>query len=139
LPTANPINIARIDHVVLRVRDLDRSLRFYIDVLGCKLERGPGDNGLAQLRSGDGLIDLVDVDAPLGKAGGDPPERRAPNLDHVCLQIVPWNAEDILAHLDAHGVEHGGVESRYGALGMGPSIYLQDPEGNTVELKAGVR
>jgi len=132
---ANPINVARIDHVVLRVEDLESMIRFYTDVLGLKLERGPGDAGLAQLRAGESLIDLVDVAGPLGRAGGGPPQRDAPDLDHVCLQVTPWDADAILEHLRAHGVTTSGIESRYGALGQGPSLYLDDPEGNTIELK----
>lgn len=132
---ANPINITRIDHVVIRAQDLERMLAFYRDALGCKLERGPGELGLAQLRAGDSLIDLVDVEGPLGKQGGEAPARSGPNMDHVCFQLCPWDAEAIVAHLEEMGIEVGSVESRYGASGQGPSIYLKDPEGNGVELK----
>lgn len=132
---ANPINIAGIDHVVLRVDDLDAMIAFYATVLGCRLERGPGDAGLAQLRAGRSLIDLVDAKGPLGRAGGAPADHAAPNMDHVCLHVVPWDEDAILAHLEHHGVEFGKVKSRYGATGQGPSVYLSDPEGNTVELK----
>ena len=135
MPVANPINITCIDHVVIRANDLDTMMAFYLDVLGCKLERGPGELGLAQLRAGQSLIDLVDVCGPLGLAGGDAPDRNSPNMDHVCLQVHPWNEDSIVDHLASHGIEGNEVSMRYGALGMGPSIYLQDPEGNTVELK----
>ena len=131
----NPINIRRIDHVVLRVGDLAGMIGFYCDVLGCRLERGPLENGLAQLRAGDSLIDLVDTDGPLGRAGGRAPDHDAPNVDHVCLFVEPWDAEQSAAHLRDHGVEPGDVASRYGATGHGPSIYFSDPEGNTIELK----
>ena len=63
------IEIRGIDHVVLRIRDLERSLRFYRDVLGCPEERRLDALVLVQLRAGSGLIDLVPVDSPLGKAG----------------------------------------------------------------------
>ena len=132
---ANPINIALIDHVVIRADDLDRMVSFYHDVLGCRLERGPGDIGLAQLRAGRSLIDIVDAHGPIGREGGAPPDHAAPNMDHVCLQVRPWIPEAILAHLEKHGVEAGEIASRYGASGQGPSLYIQDPEGNTVELK----
>ncbi|MEJ8569234.1 VOC family protein [Elongatibacter sediminis] len=131
----NPINIRRIDHVVIRANDLDRMLDFYCDVLGCRLERGPGDIGLAQLRAGCSLIDIVAADGPIGRSGGAAPDHAAPNMDHVCLLVEPWDRADIEAHLAAHGVESGDVEARYGATGQGPSLYLKDPEGNTVELK----
>lgn len=131
----NPLNVTHIDHVVIRVRDLGRMVAFYETVIGCRLERGPGELGLAQLRAGNSLIDLVDAAGPLGLEAGEPPDHGAPNMDHVCLQVAPWDEATIIAHLDKHGVEAGGVETRYGAGGMGPSIYLRDPEGNTVELK----
>ena len=132
---ANPINITRIDHVVLRVQDLDAMIRFYQAVLGCRLEKGPEDNGLAQLRCGDSLIDLVAVDAPLGKAGGDAPDHSAPNVDHICFLVDPWDAKLVRERLVAHGIEPGDVAERYGATGYGPSIYFDDPEGNRIELK----
>lgn len=132
---SNPINIRLIDHVVLRANDLAKMLTFYTEVLGLKLERGPGELGLAQLRAGESLIDLVDVAGPLGAQAGAPPDQRAPNMDHVCLQVRPWNAAAICAHLRRSGVEVGEIATRYGALGSGPSLYLTDPEGNTVELK----
>jgi catechol 2,3-dioxygenase-like lactoylglutathione lyase family enzyme len=135
---ANPINITHIDHVVIRVTDMDRMIAFYRDVLGCKLERGPGDNGLAQLRAGLSLIDLVDANGPLGKQGGQLPDHSVPNMDHVCFQVSPWDPELVLQHLRDNKVDAGDVDTRYGASGMGPSIYLQDPEGNTVELKGAV-
>lgn len=135
---SNPVNVALIDHVVIRVRDLDRMVAFYEDVLGCRLERGPGDEGLAQLRAGQSLMDLVDADGPIGRAAGAPPDGRAPNMEHVCLQVSPWDEAAILAHLDANGVERGDVDERYGAEGMGPSVYIKDPEGNTIELKGSI-
>ncbi len=132
---ANPINIAHIDHVVIRVNDLQNMIAFYRDVLGCKLERGPGEGGLAQLRAGQSLIDLVDANGPLGQCGGDQPDHAAPNMDHVCFQVQPWDTDTIQTHLELHGIDAGNVAPRYGAAGMGPSMYLRDPEGNTVELK----
>ena len=136
---ANPINITHIDHVVIRVNDLKGMIGFYRDVLGCRLERGPGDIGLAQLRIGNSMIDLVDAKGPLGKQAGGPPDQSAPNMDHVCLQISPWDEEAIRAHLDRHGVEAGETGTRYGASGLGPSLYFSDPEGNTIELKGAAR
>ncbi|PLW67243.1 VOC family protein [Pseudohalioglobus lutimaris] len=137
--TANPINITVIDHVVIRANDMDRMIAFYSDVLGCRLERGPGEIGLAQMRAGRSLIDLVDSKGPLGLQGGGPPDHTAANMDHLCLCVDPWHVDTIEAHLDAHGIEREPVEMRYGATGMGPSIYLQDPEGNRVELKGSAR
>ena len=129
------LRIKHLDHLVLRVTDLPAMMRFYTDVLGCSVEKTREDLGLYQLRAGSALIDLVPVDGPLGRKGGAAPGKDARNLDHFCLRIDPYDAEAILAHLRAHGAQPGPVESRYGAEGQGPSIYVSDPEGNTVELK----
>jgi glyoxylase I family protein len=129
------LRIRNVDHLVLRVTNLDAMLHFYIDVLGCSMEKVQEKLGLYQLRAGSALIDLVPVDGPLGQRGGAAPGRDGRNMDHFCLRIEPYDAGSIIAHLRAHGAEPGPVESRYGAEGQGPSIYVQDPEGNVVELK----
>ncbi len=135
IPQPHPINIRVIDHIVIRVNDLEKMVAWYSEVLGCRLEKGPGEAGLAQLRAGDSLIDLVDAEGELGKLSGRSPDHGAPNMDHVCVLVRPWREAEILAHLEKHAVEAGEVGDRYGATGMGPSIYIKDPEGNTVELK----
>lgn len=127
--------IKQLDHLVLRVTNLREMMNFYIDVLGCSLEKSQEALGLYQLRAGTALIDLVPVDGPLGQKGGAPPGREARNLDHFCLRIDPFDADAIIAHLKAHGADPAPVASRYGAEGQGPSIYVPDPEGNVVELK----
>lgn len=134
----NPIQIRGLDHVVFRVADLERSKRFYCDVLGCTEEKWQGTIGLLQLRAGDTLIDLVSLDGKLGRAGGGPPAPNNRNVDHVCLRLAAFDAAALRKHLEAHGVVPGEVADRYGAEGVGPSMYLQDPDGNTVELKAPV-
>jgi catechol 2,3-dioxygenase-like lactoylglutathione lyase family enzyme len=129
------IEIRGLDHVVLRVADVARALRFYCGVLGCVEERRSDALGLVQLRAGSALIDLVAVDSPLGRQGGAAAGSEARNMDHLALQLAHFDAEALRAHLAAHGVEAGEVAQRYGALGMGPSLYVRDPDGNTVELK----
>jgi catechol-2,3-dioxygenase len=127
--------VIHIDHLVLRVVDLQVMLDFYINVIGCSLEKVQEGLGLYQVRAGSSLIDLIPVDGPLGKAGGAAPAKEGRNLDHFCLRIDPFDADEIFQHLSSKGIEHGKVESRYGAEGAGPSIYLTDPEGNVIELK----
>ena len=129
------ISISHIDHIVLRVVNLDAMLAFYCSVLGCTIERRQDDIGLVQLRAGCCLLDLVSVDGKLGRMGGAAPAVEGRNMDHFCFRVEPFDAAAIRAHLTAHGVLAGPVESRYGAEGQGASIYLHDPEGNTVELK----
>ena len=131
----NPINPAGIDHVVLRARDFDGLIGFYTEVLGCRLERLLPEFGIAQLRAGGSLVDIVDVNGRLGRQGGGPPDHQARNMDHLCLRISPWNEAAIVEHLKAHSVAVGAVENRYGADGFGPSLYIEDLEGNVVELK----
>ena len=129
------IRILGIDHVVLRVSDLDAMLRFYGEALGCTIERREDGLGLIQLRAGSSLIDLVPVDGKLGRMGGAAPGAEGRNMDHFCLRVDPFDGEAILSYLRGCGIDAGKVESRYGAEGEGPSIYLTDPEGNVVELK----
>lgn len=129
------IELEGLDHVVLRVADLDRAIRFYEEVLGCREERRIESLGLVQLRAGSALLDLVDVNAPLGQAAGGPPSPDGPNMDHFAVALAHFDEAAIRAHLAAHGVTAPETGRRYGAKGFGPSIYLEDPDGNTVELK----
>jgi glyoxylase I family protein len=129
------LTIKHLDHLVLRVTDLRAMMAFYTDVLCCPVEKVQEDLGLYQLRAGGALIDLVPVDGPLGSKGGAAPGAEGRNLDHFCLQVEPFDADAIIAHLRAHGADPAPVVSRYGAEGQGPSIYVADPEGNVVELK----
>jgi catechol 2,3-dioxygenase-like lactoylglutathione lyase family enzyme len=124
-----------LDHLVLRVVDLDAMLQFYVGRLGCAVERRRDDIGLVQLRAGRSLIDLVPVDGQLGRQGGAAPGPEGRNLDHFCLRVDPFDEAALRAHLAAQGIAAGPTQSRYGAEGEGPSIYIADPEGNTVELK----
>ena len=108
-------------------------LGFYVGALGCSVERRNETLGLVQLRAGRSLIDLVPVDGQLGRAGGAAPAAQGRNLDHFCLRVEPLDA--VLSRLALYGLEAGTAQTRYGADGEGPSIYVADPEGNTVELK----
>ena len=118
-----------------RVVDVDAMVRFYCEVLGCTVERRRDDIGLVQLRAGNALVDLVPVGGPLGRAGGAAPGKEGRNLDHFCFRVEPFDDAAIRAHLARAGVAAGATVSRFGADGEGPSLYLNDPEGNTVELK----
>lgn len=126
-----PFVIRGLDHIVLRAHDPQALERFYIDVLGCQLEKRQGT--LTQLRAGQALIDIVPEQEAVASA-----VRATANLDHLCLRIDPFDATAITAHFAAHGVACGEEKSRYGAEGQGPSVYLNDPEGNGVELKGPV-
>lgn len=121
-----PFTPLGLDHVVLRVRDQEVSRRFYEDVLGCTLDHVNTQVSLVQLRFGEHLIDLFPAEAGMGHGG----------LDHFCLSIRADDLEVVAAELRRRGVAvEGGVVSRRGAYGTGPSLYLRDPDGFKIELK----
>jgi glyoxylase I family protein len=128
LKRQSPIKIAEIDHVVFRCRDQPKMLAFYTDIIGLSEERRIDQIGLIQLRAGQSMIDLV----PAETASDD----KSRNVDHVCLGIEAADLSAIAHYLKENSVEVIGEPAiRYGARGMGLSIYLRDPEGNVIELK----
>ena len=129
------LNIKQIDHLVLRTVDVEAMMAFYVDVIGCSVEKTQKEAGLYQLRAGSSLIDLILVDERPGKIDGVTPDKESHNLDHFCLSIDPFNTDEVIRYLKSKGIDPGKVENRYGAEGDGPSIYVTDPEGNVVELK----
>ena len=123
-----PLRVAELDHVVVRCRDQARALDFYTRVLGLVEERRLEAIGLVQLRAGRSLVDLVPADPP--------PTHEGRNIDHFCLGVDASDMEALVRWVRGHGVEVlGEPMERYGARGMGLSIYVLDPDGNVVELK----
>jgi catechol 2,3-dioxygenase-like lactoylglutathione lyase family enzyme len=118
------LRLREIDHVVLRVSDMQRMVRFYAEVLGAEFIAYRPEFSMTHLRAGSSMIDLVASDAGAGR-----------NMDHFCLRVEPFDEAAIVEHLKSHGVALGETRTRYGAEGNGVSIYLTDPEGNQVELK----
>jgi len=129
------IRIRGIDHLVLRTERPEEMIAFYTDVLGMAVERRLDSVGLIQLRAGSSIVDLVPVDGEIGRKGGAAPGKEGLNLDHFCLRVDPFDEAAIREHLMSRGIDPGPTEQRYGAEGTGPSIYIQDPDGNIVELK----
>ncbi|MEX6632035.1 VOC family protein [Hyphococcus lacteus] len=129
-----PIKIKQLDHVVLKTRNMERSLEFYCQTLGCTIERTVPTALLVQLRAGVCLIDLLDV--------SDGNERHSnaqeQNMDHFCLTLDDWDEKAIRKFLIERGHSMSETVLRYGAEGMGPSIYIKDPDGNQIELKKSV-
>lgn len=76
---------------------------------------------------------------PLGRAGGAPPGAEGKNLEHFALRVDTFDADEIRAHLLAAGASSSSVMENFGAEGTGPSLYVRDPDGNTVELKGPAR
>ncbi|MGI9605000.1 MAG: VOC family protein [Acidimicrobiales bacterium] len=124
-----------LDHIVLRVEDIERCISFYVEVLGCTVDQRLPEIGLYQLRAGDSIIDIVDVDGQLGRSGGAPPGRTGRNMDHFCLRIEPFDEPALRQHLAHHEVDAGDLRNNWGGDGRGPSIFIHDPAGNLIELK----
>jgi catechol 2,3-dioxygenase-like lactoylglutathione lyase family enzyme len=126
----NPIKVEGIDHIVLRVTDIELSVEFYTRVLGLRLERVIEDLGIYQVRAGRSIIDLIALAA--GKALAEKDQR---GLDHVCL-MVDGEIDDIVSYLREKRIEFvSPVRELYGATGFGTSVYVADPDGHTIELK----
>ncbi len=133
------IKITSIDHIVLRTAKLNEMLEFYCDVLGCTIERETStEMGMKQLRAGNALIDIVEVNSKLGRLGGGPPSQTGNNVDHFCFQLESISEIELKNHLELHGISVGEFSDRYGAQGVGRSIYIKDPQGNTIELRSKI-
>ena len=132
---SSPVEVLGLDHVVLRVADIEASIDWYKRVLGCTVERRIESFGLYQLRAGTNLIDLVPVDSKAGKPGGAAPGKTRRNMEHFALRLAAFDEKKLRRYFKRRGVETGETARRYGADGHGPSLYLTDPDGNTVELK----
>jgi glyoxylase I family protein len=125
---ASPVKIAEIDHVVFTCRDQKKMLDFYTRIIGLLEERRIDQIGLIQLRAGRSMIDLVPAQAVTA--------HKSKNVDHVCLGIEASDLSSIAQYLTENSVEViGEPATRYGARGVGLSIYIHDPEGNVIELK----
>ncbi|MBY0544411.1 MAG: VOC family protein [Gammaproteobacteria bacterium] len=118
--------IVCIDHIVLRTKNIDKMLWFYRDLLNGTVENIQPQIKLTQIRAGDNLIDLLEVDEPI--------RRESRNLEHFCLRISPFNYEELKTYFENHGVTVQRYGHRHGAQGLGWSFYVSDPEGNEIEL-----
>jgi len=120
------VRVRGLDHVVLRVADVERSLTWYCDELGCAPER------VDEWRAGKIFFPSVRVDATTVIDLLQAPRADA-NVDHVCLVIEP---EDLQALKDSGRFDVvDGPDTRWGAQGNGTSLYVRDPDGNVVELR----
>ena len=120
------IKLTGLNHIVLRTNKLDAMLQFYIQVLGCTIEKKQPEFHLTQLRAGHSLIDLINVDTPV--------EITAGNLAHFCLDIENSSYDALIPHFEKYNIKPERLGERYSARGYGDSFYLTDPQGNEVEL-----
>lgn len=128
-----PFQVEGIDHVLLVVDDMAKALAFYGDVLGCPVQTRLPQFAMMQLRAGNALVDLVDISTPEGAWAKTPENGR--NMDHLCLAVDRFPEAELRGHLAAHGVAIVEEGQRGGAAGIGPSFYVRDPAGNTIEIK----
>jgi glyoxylase I family protein len=127
--STRPFTPMGIDHVVLMVRDQAASQKFYIDVLGCTVDAINERAKIIHLRFGEQQIDLVPGHGPGA-------EEAQEGMDHLCLSIRCDDLPGAAEALRARGVAlDGGIVTRLGAFGVGPSLYLRDPDGYKIELK----
>ena len=130
-----PFAVARIDHVVLRCRDMQAMLDFYCDVLGLDVAKRNERLGLVHLRAGSAMVDLIPMANRTANTDGAASHPTGHNMDHLCLRIEPFDVARLEAYFGERGIVLGEVRVRFGAEGDGASFYIQDPEGNRVELK----
>jgi glyoxylase I family protein len=129
-----PFALEGLDHVLLVVDGMERALDFYRNVLGCLLEERYPQWGMAQLRAGAALINLVDVAVENG-AWALPEVGGGRNMDHLCIALGSHDPDALRDHLALHGVEIVEESFHAGARGDSLSIYVKDPSGNVLELK----
>jgi glyoxylase I family protein len=130
---ALPFTIAGIDHILLHVHEMDRSVDFYENVLGCTVETRIPRVGMAELRAGNSHIDLVDIASPEG-AWAKGAAEGGRNIDHFALAIKPRDIQSLCDHLKAHAIEIIEEREEDGSQGKSLSLYVRDPSGNTIEL-----
>jgi catechol 2,3-dioxygenase-like lactoylglutathione lyase family enzyme len=121
------MQVRRLDHIVLDVADVERSLAWYTELLGLEPER------VAEWRAGTVPFPSVRIDDAciIDLFAGEP---TGENLNHFCLVVDPGDVEIIAADPRFDVVD--GPARRWGARGDGLSVYVRDPDGNTVELRS---
>jgi catechol 2,3-dioxygenase-like lactoylglutathione lyase family enzyme len=129
------VAVLGVDHLNLRVADLERALRFYRDVLGLREvrrnTRAGGSVSLLALRAGNAIVFLQPAPGYVS-----PADSRHSGLDHFSIEIEATDPERLAAWLRERGVEIvEGPVKRFGAHGDGTSIYVKDPDGHRLEIK----
>lgn len=144
---ATGVRVTGLDHIVLVCADLEASLAFYCDELGLAGERveawRAGEVPFPSVRiDATTIIDLFDhalTDrlAAHPEAGGSPggTATARPNMEHLCFTVEPVDLHELAAS-GRFEVVRGPAEHLFGAQGYATSLYVADPDGNTVELRS---
>jgi catechol 2,3-dioxygenase-like lactoylglutathione lyase family enzyme len=126
------VRVVGLDHIVLAVADVERSLAWYRNVAGLEPVRvdewRAGEAPFPSVRvDSTTIIDLVSATGPLAGSG---------NLDHFCLVCEVSGTAELVAWAGSAGMQViEGPDERFGARGIATSIYVKDPDGNTVEFR----
>ena len=132
-------NITELDHIVLNVSDIERSLNFYTETMGLKPERleefRAGTVGFPSVRiNADTVIDLFPMKG--GPREQTATEKTAGNLNHFCMVIGKKDFSGIIEYLKENRIMiREGPVSRWGARGRATSVYFLDPDGNEIEIR----
>src|SRR5437764_13440144 len=105
LDASSALRVKGLDHVVLRVADMDRAIAFYEQVLGLHIERRLESIGLEQLRGGAAMIDLIPRTAD---------EDDGRDMHHFAVQIEEMDGPALTGHLKRQRLDPGQVRQRYG-------------------------
>lgn len=128
------IKIECLDHVVLSVQSIEKMLPFYCDVLGFELTQQNEDGKFAQLCAGNAIVDML---KRRGTPSDDPEStarKNERNMDHFALRLEAFEEDSLRDHLAQFGIDAGKLWRNDGPDGH-YSFYIQDPEGNDIELK----
>ena len=131
-----PIKVNDMDHIVLNVTDAETSLAFYTGILGLKGERlqeyREGKVGFPSVRINEHtLIDLSPKGEPDANRG-----KTQINLSHFCLVVEPVDFSMVSDYLKEKDIDvRTGPVPRWGAQGLGTSLYILDPDSNEIELR----
>ena len=125
LPNVAAVKVTGLDHIVLRCDDVEVSLTFYSEQLGLVPER------VEEWRRGEVLFPSVRIN-PTTVIDLFAAPRAGENLDHFCLVIEPTDLDALAARFPGSNRADG----LFGAQGFASSVYLHDPDGNTIELRS---